>query len=114
MSYGGYLTPHCKNCDHWRDSDWDFGCGRIDFEKCEHTRPINITQFKYLYDGPVRSFEKFLDERWVAVTIAPTEARARSNLKYRWKCENGYSPNLKIDLPGRLILIDGKENIFGN
>lgn len=109
MINGGYLTPHCRNCDYWSDSDWNFGCGRIDFKKCEHTQPINITKFTYLYDGPVKLFDKFLDGRWVAGTVAPSEAKAKSNLKYRWKCENGYSPDTKIDLPGRLILIDGKD-----
>lgn len=105
MINGGYLTPHCKSCDHWRDSEWDFGCSRIDFKNCEHIQPINISRIKYEYDGPVRSFDKFLDGRWVAETVAPNEARARANLMYRWKCENGYSPNLKIDLPGKFTII---------
>ena len=38
-----------------------------------------------------------------ATTVAPTEAKAKSNLAYRYKKENGLMPNTKITLPGKLI-----------
>ena len=41
--------------------------------------------------------------RWKATTVAPTEAKAKSNLAYRYKKENGLMPNTKITLPGKLI-----------
>lgn len=49
---------------------------------------------QYQYDGP---------DRWKATTVAPTEAKAKSNLAYRYKKENGLMPNTKITLPGKLI-----------
>ena len=61
----------------------------------------NIQQ--YQYDGPVMRFNDFVQHRWKATTVAPTEAKAKSNLAYRYKKENGLMPNTKITLPGKLI-----------
>ncbi len=41
--------------------------------------------------------------RWKASTYAPSEVKAKSNLAYRYKKENGWMPNTKITLPGKLI-----------
>lgn len=60
---------------------------------------------EYRYDGPVLRFDDCIKQRWKAVTIAPTEAKARSNLAYRFKKENGIMTNCKITLPGKLIRI---------
>lgn len=59
---------------------------------------------QYNYDGPVLRFDTTLSNRWKASTIAPTEARAKSNLAYRYKKENGLMPNTKIMLPGKMSL----------
>ena len=58
---------------------------------------------QYKYDGPVMRFDDCIQHRWTATTIAATEAKARSNLTYRYKKENSFTPNSKITLPGKLI-----------
>ena len=57
----------------------------------------------YYYDGPVMRFENCVQNRWKASIYAPSEAKAKSNLAYRYKKENGMTPNTKITLPGKLI-----------
>lgn len=59
---------------------------------------------EYRYDGPVMCFEDCVQHRWKASTYAPSEAKAKSNLAYRYKKENGLMPNTKTTLPGKLIL----------
>ena len=56
----------------------------------------------YQYDGPVMRFGICIQRRWKASTIATTEAKARSNLVYRYKKENGLQPNTKISLPNKI------------
>lgn len=58
---------------------------------------------QYRYDGPVMRFDSCVQCRWTATTVAATEAKAISNLVYRYKKENGLLPNAKITLPGKLI-----------
>ena len=59
---------------------------------------------KYEFVGAVMHFDKCIAYIKHAETIAPSEAKARSNIAYRWKKENGYGPNQKIRLQGNLIL----------
>ena len=59
---------------------------------------------KYEYSGPVMLFDKCIAYIKNAETIAPSEAKARSNIAYRWKKENGYGPNKKITHQGNMIL----------
>ncbi len=56
---------------------------------------------RYSYDGPVEMFDKFIGY-WKAETYAETEKKAMSNLKYRYKKENGLVANTKIALTGKL------------
>lgn len=49
----------------------------------------------YYYDGPVMRFENCVQNRWKASTYAPSEAKAKSNLSYRYKKENGLMANTK-------------------
>ena len=58
---------------------------------------------QYRYDGPVMRFDSCVQCRWTATTVAATEAKAKSNLVYRYKIENGLLPNANITLPGKLI-----------
>lgn len=58
---------------------------------------------EYQYDGPVMRFDNCVQNRWQASTMASTQAKAKSNLIYRFKKENGMSVNTKITLPGKLI-----------
>lgn len=59
-----------------------------------------LNPFEYEYDGPVLLYEKVITSRWQAITAAPSEKKARSNLIFRFKKEHGYAPNTKITLPG--------------
>lgn len=57
---------------------------------------------KYFYDGPVLIFDKIATNRWRGETTAPSEKKARSNLAYHFKQENGLVPRTKVSLPGTL------------
>ncbi len=59
---------------------------------------------EYQYNGPVMRFDQCVDHKWKATTIAVSEAKAKSNLIYRYKKENGLAPNAKVSLPGKLKL----------
>lgn len=57
----------------------------------------------YLYEGPVLEFDKIITNRWRSQTYAVSEAKARTNLAYQFKRENGKVPRTKITLPGKII-----------
>ena len=59
----------------------------------------------YRYCGPVKEFDNIINSRWDATTYANTEAKAKSNLTYRYKREHGKAADCKITLPGKLELI---------
>lgn len=73
---------------------------------------------KYLYSGPVLEFGTVISPKWTAITSAESEAKAKNNLKYRFKKENNRSKSSKIALPGKLLIIndsrkdDGEQLIF--
>lgn len=56
----------------------------------------------YSYAGPVLEFDKIVTNCWQAQTYAVSEAKARSNLAYQFKRENGKVPRTKIALPGKI------------
>lgn len=58
----------------------------------------------YSYDGPVLEFDREIARRWRGQTYASSEAKARSNLAYRFKMETGRVPRSKITLPGKIVL----------
>lgn len=60
----------------------------------------------YSYEGPIMLFDKIIDEKWSGKTQAVSEARARSNLLYRFKKSNNYMPNVKLTMPGKLIIVE--------
>lgn len=62
----------------------------------------------YSYEGPVMEFEKIVDNRWIGQTVAPTEARARTNLAFQFKRETGRAPRTKITLPGKIV-VEGED-----
>ena len=61
---------------------------------------------RYIYDGPVKEFERIVSEKWKGETYAVSERKARSNLAYQFKKEYGRTPNTKISLPGDIIKIE--------
>lgn len=54
----------------------------------------------FVYNGPVMYFDQCVASAWHGETIAPTEAKARNNLTYRFKKENRMGANTRITLPG--------------
>ena len=58
----------------------------------------------YSYDGPVLEFDRIVANKWHGQTVAVTEAKARSNLAYQFKKENGRVPRCKITLPGKIVV----------
>lgn len=58
----------------------------------------------YSYNGPVLEFGKVVTNHWQAQTIAPSEAKARSNFAYQFNRINGKVPRTKITLPGKIVL----------
>lgn len=59
----------------------------------------------YAYDGAVMRFDICIDRKWAATTTAVTEARAKSNLVYRYKKEHGLEASAKITLPDNLKIV---------
>lgn len=59
---------------------------------------------RYFYNGPVTMFGALLADHWRGETEALTEKKARSNLIYQYKKQNGYAPSAKVELPGKLTL----------
>lgn len=57
---------------------------------------------KYIYDGPVMKFNTCIQNHWSAETYARSPAKAKSNLAFRFKKENGFANTAKITLPGKL------------
>lgn len=68
------------------------------------------TYKKYMYVGPVEEFGRCIAHSWTATTYAPSEAKARSNLIFQFKKANNKLPNTKVDLPGKVVLAEGKES----
>ena len=60
---------------------------------------------KYSYDGPVMEFDTCVAHNWKASTYAVSEKKAKSNLAYQYKKKNNKVPNVKITLPGNLVLV---------
>ena len=50
------------------------------------------------YRGPVYRFEHIHSYIWDKYTMAPTEAKALSNLSSKYKKENGLAQTARIDL----------------
>ena len=61
---------------------------------------------KYSYDGPVVIFGKCVENRWYGSTYAVSEKKARCNLEYQYKKQAGKNPNTKVELPGKITLVD--------
>lgn len=61
---------------------------------------------KYIYDGPVMIFDKIVANHWRDETMAPSESKARSNLAYHYKTQNGLVARTRVSLPGPLKKID--------
>jgi hypothetical protein len=67
-----------------------------------------MTMTLYSYNGPVLEFDRIIANHWQAQTYAVSEAKARSNLAYQFKKNNGKVPRTKITLPGKIV-VEGVE-----
>lgn len=62
---------------------------------------------RYRFEGAVMdNFGKCIENKWKAETVAPSSKKAMSNLAFQWKKENNMAPYMKIELDGRLIVIN--------
>lgn len=57
----------------------------------------------YSYDGPVKEFDRIINDRWVGQTYATTERKARVNLSYQYKRKYGKTASAQITLPGPIV-----------
>lgn len=62
-------------------------------------------QDKYIYDGPVMSFDRCVVDRWRGETSASSESKARSNLTYQAKKQLNLLPGTKVILPGKIKMV---------
>lgn len=60
---------------------------------------------RYKYSGPVKAFDRTVNDNWTGETMAVSEEKARSNLAFRYKKETGRAASSKITLPGKLVKI---------
>lgn len=60
---------------------------------------------RYQYDGPVMEFDICVANHWYGETMAISERKAKSNLAYQYKKKNNRLANVKVSLPGKLILL---------
>lgn len=61
---------------------------------------------QYSYNGPVLEFGRCVADHYKASTYATSEAKARSNIAYRYKQETGKIARTQIKLPGKLVVIE--------
>ena len=59
-------------------------------------------RYKFTFTGAVLRFGRPICNHWEASTFAATEAKAKSNLAYRYKISNNLLPSVNIELQGTL------------
>lgn len=59
----------------------------------------------YSYSGPVMRFDKCVNDSWQGSTYAVSEREAKKNLAYKYKKNNNLIPNAKIELTGKVYLV---------
>lgn len=59
----------------------------------------------YIYQGPVMSFGKCVEKKWVGYTQAVSPKKAKNNLKFRYKMTHGLTTKAKIELPEKILLV---------
>lgn len=63
-------------------------------------------QRKYVYDGPVEAFGRYISRMWSGTTTAPTAEKARANLIFQFKKQHNMDPHTKIELVGKIYQVD--------
>jgi hypothetical protein len=60
----------------------------------------------YSYHGPVTMFDRCVANSWEAETYAISEKKAKSNLIFQYKKQNGLQPTSKVSLPGKIVKLE--------
>lgn len=60
---------------------------------------------RYIYDGPVKEFDRVVAHNWHAETVASSEGKARSNLAYQFKKKMNKPARSKITLTGKVKIV---------
>ena len=61
---------------------------------------------RYEYSGPVYEFGECISLKWNGITMATSEAKAKTNLAFQYKKKHGKTPDAKIFLPNKLLIIE--------
>ena len=65
---------------------------------------------RYSYNGPVLEFDRIIANNWSGSTCAVSEKKARCNLAHQFKTETGRVSRSKISLPGKIVVVEGKDD----
>lgn len=57
---------------------------------------------RYIYEGPVKIFDRCVADKWRGETVADSIKKAKSNLAYQYKKSHNLSASSKITLTGSL------------
>lgn len=60
----------------------------------------------YSYSGPVTMFDRCIASLWNGETYASSEKKAKSNLIFQYKKQNGLVPATKVCLPGKVVKLE--------
>lgn len=61
--------------------------------------------YKFIYDGPVKIFDRCVADHWKAETMAESESKARTNMSYQYKKSHNLSAATKVSLTGNITKI---------
>lgn len=61
-----------------------------------------IKENVYWYKGPVLVFDKLHSNSWSAMTVAPSEKKARSNLSYQYRQQCNLARSIPVKLTGEI------------
>lgn len=61
---------------------------------------------KYIYEGPVTVFGICVTNYWKGETMASSEIKAISNLKCQYKKQYHKTMNAKVELPGKIVMVE--------
>ena len=60
----------------------------------------------YSYTGPVTMFDRCVANCWKGETYASSEIKAKSNLIFQYKKQNGLIPASNVNLTGKLVKLE--------
>ena len=60
----------------------------------------------YSYSGPVTRFGICVANKYSGYTVASSEKQARNNICQQFKKSNGLMPSAKVELPGKITLVE--------